>query len=115
MFINISQIVLRNILAHSIINKEQRQVQFTQNDFFILQDFIQKHTKEILEIELTKLLESIIQKKYKGDSDLFFYLQKEVPIFSLELVYMTSNNQLKRLFTMNEMDTQIRKIAAKYR
>lgn len=33
MFINISQIVLRNILAHSIINKEQRQVQFTQNDF----------------------------------------------------------------------------------
>jgi len=95
-FYNICSIVLRNILACSMI-KKKLDTPALPKDYQKLYYIINSLERKELEKLLNQLLSLLIEKKYEKDLDMLDYLKCDIKNFAAELINAAQNNCLEAL------------------
>jgi hypothetical protein len=98
LFINISSIVLRNMIVYLIIGKKRPLFQFEDSDYAIIKEYVNRLSRSDLEKDMLKFIYYIIEHQYKGDHKLFEYLKEDADDFSVELINAVENNCLNTVF-----------------
>lgn len=98
LFINISSIVIRNMIGYMIIGKKNEMLKIEESDYYIIKKNIQYLSVKELESNIRELIKLIIQNGYHGDSNLYKYFIADAKDFSFELLNAAENNSLHSIF-----------------
>lgn len=98
LFINISCIVLRNVLARMIVGKSITAKELDKNDYQTLEKSIKGMGRLELSNKLIYLATMLVEQGYSKNPLLAEYLKADVENFSFELVHALEHNNLEVVF-----------------
>lgn len=98
LFINLSSIVLRNLIGAMISRKPSSQRGFTEKDSNTISEWLLDNKREKLEDRLYHLLRLLIKKQYDDNQEMLEYLSSDMRDFSVEFMNALENDCLERIF-----------------
>lgn len=98
LLINLSSIVLRNLIGAMIARKPSSQRGFTVKDYNTICEWVLDNKKEKLEDRLYQLLRLLIKKQYDDNQEMLEYLSSDMSDFSVEFMNVLENDCLDRIF-----------------
>jgi hypothetical protein len=98
LFINISSIVLRYMIGCMIANKNIHEVEFTEEDFYKIHNFVIKYSTQELEMTLIIYIKRLVEQYYFDNKELFEYLKEDAKNFSFELRRTAESNCVEAVF-----------------
>lgn len=100
LIINLSSIVLRNLLGTMIAEKPGNQRGFLTKDYKRISEWVIDHKKEKLEERLYHLLRLLIEKEYGDNQEMLEYLSNDLGDFSVEFMNALENDCMDCIFFM---------------
>ena len=102
LYMNICNIVLRNVIGCMICEKQILQKGYSQGDYNKISQFVAEHkSRSILQKELQKKLSLLLERFSKERKlELLWYLGADLEDFSFELMNAVENNCLDSIFLL---------------
>lgn len=98
LFINISSIVMRNILGNILVSKRLERIDFTKEEYDKIEDIVKLNTNDKLHEIFGQILKVLITQQYNGSHELYLYLSKDLEDMVTEVKNMAQYNRLSLMF-----------------